>query len=127
MHCFHKLTEEDTLCPHCHKNVGESAPVHHLKPGTVLTDRYVVGHALGEGGFGITYIGWDETLKMRVAIKEYFPNGFSIRNHNVSDTVELTKGKVELDFRGEMDRFLQEAQRLCDKLALTVEQMQRTL
>ena len=112
MHCFHKLREEDVLCPHCHNSMEQTVPAHHLKPGTRLLDRYVIGYALGEGGFGITYIGWDETLKMRVAIKEYFPAGFSVRNHNVSDAIELTKRKEGLNFQDERDRFLREAQRL---------------
>ena len=49
---------------------------HHLPLGTMLHgDEYMVGRVLGEGGFGITYIGLHQNLLIPVAIKEYFPNG----------------------------------------------------
>jgi len=37
--------------------------------------------------FGITYIGMDLNLEMRVAIKEYYPNGCAVRNCSESNTV----------------------------------------
>lgn len=45
----------------------------HLLPGTRLHDRYAVGRLIGQGGFGATYLGWDERLHVKVAAKEYFP------------------------------------------------------
>lgn len=112
MHCFHELKEDATICPQCHQSTQYDVPSHHLQFGTRLHERYLIGHALGEGGFGITYIGWDELLQMRVAIKEYYPNGFSNRNHQISDHVVLTRKGSELDLEAEMQRFLHEAQRL---------------
>ena len=60
---------------------------HHLPPGTVLLGRYLVGRALGEGGFGITYIGYDLRLELKVAIKEYYPVDRATRNSAVSLSV----------------------------------------
>ena len=62
---------------------------HYLPLGSLLKNgEYMVGKVLGEGGFGITYIGFDQSLLSRIAIKEYYPSGFAGRdvsngNYNV--------------------------------------------
>ncbi len=56
-----------------------TSPVFDLPPGTYINDRYKILKALGRGGFGITYIAWDESTKERVAVKECFPEGLCIR------------------------------------------------
>lgn len=101
--------KSEDLCPNCGKSGVPDAELHQLRPGTKLRDRYVVGAVLGEGGFGITYIGCDAMLNLRVAIKEYYPNGYSNRNHDVSDTVTLSHAKGQEFFANGMDRFLREA------------------
>lgn len=75
-YCMHILSEE-TSCPGCGKKPGAYRPSsHHFAPGTRLHDRYLLGRVLGEGGFGITYLGLDTELERRVAVKEYFPTAF---------------------------------------------------
>ena len=65
------------LCPNCGADpAGYHPSSHHFPMGSLLHNRYLVGRALGEGGFGITYLRLDTTLERRVAIKEYFPNVF---------------------------------------------------
>lgn len=83
--CFNcmKVTEDGPFCYYCGKKAKTPAP-HHLTPGTVLHGKYTVGYALGEGGFGITYAGLDNSLEMKVAIKEFFPKGIVERNSSVS-------------------------------------------
>ena len=72
--CCMTPVEEGKPCGACGQPVEHYAPSpHHLPPGAVLKERYLVGRVLGTGGFGITCIGRDLYLELRVAIKEYFP------------------------------------------------------
>ena len=60
------------FCERCgYDQQTQNAP-HQLPAGTVLKGQYLIGKVLGQGGFGITYLGWDTTLDTPVAIKEYY-------------------------------------------------------
>lgn len=109
-HCMTEISESEKVCPACGKEVTKECPAHHLRPGTILNRKFYVGEALGEGGFGITYIGRDITLDMKVAIKEYFPNGYVNRSNTISPTVNdsVTDGRKEFFEKGR-ERFLSEA------------------
>ena len=80
--CPHCMREGNNsqICPHCGKNIQQIAELQHqLRPFSILQGKYLIGDVLGEGGFGITYIGMDINLEIRVAIKEFYPNGFVTR------------------------------------------------
>ena len=62
-------------CPHCGYIPGGKGPDYALRPGSILNGKYIVGRILGQGGFGITYVGWDLMLERKVAVKEYYPSG----------------------------------------------------
>lgn len=104
--------ENGILCPHCgHDNSLPNAP-HQLQPGTVLNEQYVIGRVLGQGGFGITYLGWDLYLNIPVAIKEFYPMGVVMRDSSISHTVtDCTMGS-DNRFHKNRDRFLKEAKML---------------
>ncbi len=52
-----------------------------LPPGTILgNEKYRILGARGQGGFGITYAGWDFALERNVAIKECFPQDICVRD-----------------------------------------------
>ena len=73
-------------------------------------DRYLVGRVLGEGGFGITYIGCDLRLELKVAIKEYYPVDKVSRNTAVSEElVSFSVAPARSGFERGKTRFLQEA------------------
>ena len=100
---------EGSPCPGCGLTAGSYRPKpHHLPPGTVLMGRYLVGRALGEGGFGITYLGRDLRLELRVAIKEYFPTAWVCRRPDTSPGVSVYTGAGP-DYEKGRSRFLFEA------------------
>ena len=102
--------EPDAPCPSCGLTAGAYAPSpHHLPPGTVLRERYLIGRVLGEGGFGITYIGCDLRLELKVAIKEYFPTDRANRVSAASLTVSSYSGAAGERYEAGKTRFLQEA------------------
>ena len=107
-----KLLNWDGTCPHCGFDLA-NAPfdTHCLPPGTFLKDGdYMVGRVLGEGGFGITYIGFDHNLMSRVAIKEYYPTGFAGRDVSGGNyTLHIYGGSAEHDYKKGLDAFLEEA------------------
>ena len=112
MHCMARKADEQEACPVCGFIERDFVPEkHHLPPRTILKGQYLVGCALGEGGFGITYIGWDLFLHMPVAIKEYFPSGVVIRDQGQC-TVNVFAGKDEQSFLLGRDRFFREAQKV---------------
>ena len=97
-------------CPVCGLTEGAYTPLpHHLLPGTILLGRYLVGRVLGEGGFGITYIGYDLRLELRVAIKEFFPTDQVTRVAQASSCVTQFTGKLAESFQQGKARFLHEA------------------
>ena len=112
--CMGCMTDkgESVICPKCGLNEQElkNASQNFLQPGSRLNDRYTVGIALGQGGFGITYIGYDNVLGTRVAIKEYYPND-SAQRESESRTVRAFAGG-ETDFEKGKEKFLTEARTL---------------
>lgn len=114
MHCFHCMHELPAgvatgFCPRCGKLAQEANAPHQLASGTILNNRYLVGNVIGEGGFGITYIGFDRSLDMRVAIKEYYPSSCANRLSNYSNDVTITYGDGYDYFVNGQERFLKEA------------------
>ena len=104
--CFQEK-EPGKFCPHCGFHEKEEQPYLALPLGTILNGRYMTGKVLGIGGFGITYLGYDLTLDIRVAIKEYMPSAFATRH---SDRYQVTlTGKTDADYQNGMKRFLDEA------------------
>jgi serine/threonine protein kinase len=82
-----------------------------LKIGSLLNNRFEITGVLGEGGFGITYLGIDKKLDRQVAIKEYFPSKMAFRNHEDSVSVSIFSGPKGQLYRKQLSKFLREAKR----------------
>ena len=83
--------------------------LHCLRKGTRLIGRYTIECVLGQGGFGITYLGIDELHEKKVAIKEFFPQGIVTRNIEYQDTVTVTFVGEKDNYEKGKERFLKEA------------------
>ena len=106
------MKPDQAVCPHCGFDERTQNEVNQLPIGTVLENRYVIGKVLGQGGFGITYMALDSVLDMRVAIKEYYPQGIVTRDYRSKLDVTCQNTKDRAAFAATRDRFYQEAKTL---------------
>lgn len=92
------------------RNVNNSAPEPYLRKGYLLKNRYEILSVLGHGGFGLTYACRDTTLDLKVAVKEYYPDGFVSRDCRKSSTVTYSTTPENMEFieKG-LRRFIDEA------------------
>lgn len=112
--CMKPMQDEDVFCPSCgYKLNSETLAGVHLIPGTKLHNRYMIGKVVGHGGFGVTYVAWDEQLNCKVAIKEYMPSEFS---SHMPGNSELTVfgGEKREQFGSGKKKFIEEAKRLAE-------------
>jgi serine/threonine protein kinase len=78
-----------------------------LPLGEQISD-YVIERILGQGGFGITYLASDVMLDKKVAIKEYYPREYAVREG--TRVVRPTGSQEDRDtFKWGLTRFLDEA------------------
>ena len=110
--CFELIDDDVKTCPYCGYVEGTpSEEAIHMDPGSVVAGRYTIGKALGYGGFGVTYIGWDSNLERRVAIKEYLPSDFSTRMPGRTE-ISVFNGVKKNQFDAGLNRFFDEAKKL---------------
>lgn len=109
--CFTEKSSKEMSCPNCGYN-NSTPPVSRncLKPGSILNGRYIVGVAIGVGGFGITYRSYDTRIGGICAIKEYFPSSFCYR---VQDGKRVAVSNENLQkYNHIIQRFVEEAKLL---------------
>ena len=105
------LTDQP-VCPRCGWGAGQDNEPHQLPVGAVLAEKYLVGRVLGQGGFGITYVGWDLNLDIRVCIKEFYPSSTVNRDHRFTSCVNCNTTGMETGYAASRERFLREAKSL---------------
>ena len=69
---------------------------------TLQGGKYTIERMLGQGGFGITYLGMQAGLNRRVAIKEFFMRAYCNRDADTSHVSVASQGSRE-----EVERFRQ--------------------
>lgn len=112
MNCHRQMAQPGEICEFCGFDNGSPKSPHHLPPRTILAGKFMTGRVLGEGGFGITYMGYDLNLDCTVAIKEYYPAGFVSRETTVRNTVTFLTGMNQDYYKAGMEKFLNEAKAL---------------
>ncbi len=109
--CYTLKTSE-AECSNCDYQESSTQDVSiYIPQGTLLEGKYSVGNVIGQGGFGITYLGWDQNLNIKLAIKEYFPQGIVSRTPG-DNTIISFAGDEKKHFEFGLDRFLKEARTL---------------
>lgn len=87
-YCFSLISKEP--CAFCgYKEADYPDDSFVLPVGSRLSDRVVIGRALGKGGFGITYSGYDMDSEKRIAVKEFFPEGTVYRSKKGNNVLPL--------------------------------------
>lgn len=113
MRCMEFYDPQFDICPYCgYEENSVKKELLHIDAGTVLEGRYLIGNALGFGGFGVTYIGYDRKLKRRVAIKEYLPSEFATRALHQPEIMIHNNEKKKQQFSDGMKKFIDEAKSL---------------
>jgi uncharacterized protein YjbI with pentapeptide repeats len=98
-------------CPTCGYDRTEAATEGQLiAVGQCLAGRYYIGRNLGQGGFGATYLSWDDRLQAPVAIKEFLPLGCAVRSRD--GLFVEPHGPEKDNFPHGLCRFLEEAKSL---------------
>ena len=109
--CFKERPDAQEMgpCPYCGFDLRENQEEYPtaLKAGTLLNQRYLIGRVLGQGGFGITYLAWDESLEAKVAVKEYMPGELADRTEG--RMVHVISGSRQEEFSYGQERFREEA------------------
>ena len=112
--CFGCMEEiQGYPCPHCGFDPRSVKGIEYALPmGTILAGKYLVGRVLGQGGFGITYVGWDIALERKVAIKEYYPSGQVSRNPGSRGLTWYTSVQSQQAKQNGTQIFLKEARKM---------------
>jgi hypothetical protein len=95
-----------------------------LAPGTRL-DEYEIVSILGQGSFGITYLAEDVNLGARVAVKEYLPGDWAVRDSTKSVRPKSTSARNSFEWG--MDAFLKEARILANVSHANIVKVRRFL
>ena len=112
-YCFGCMEHiESYPCPHCGYAPSGNASAYTLRPGSILRGKYLVGKVLGQGGFGITYIGMDLALQRKVAIKEFYPSNCVGRESGTNRVLWYDTLQAQNAMQSGQETFLKEARKM---------------
>ncbi|MEO8752359.1 MAG: protein kinase [Casimicrobiaceae bacterium] len=89
---------------------GPAKPWGNALPAGTRLGEFEVVRVLGEGGFGIVYLAFDQLLHRHVAIKEYLPGAYAVRRDE--HTITALSSEHQATFDAGLRSFIQEARLL---------------
>ena len=112
MGCMELHDPRYRVCPYCGYIRGtDPKEINCLPPGTRLGYHpVVVGRALRCGRCGVTYVGYDYTLRQKITLKEFIPGDISGR-FTGQESVSLWHVEKEI-FEKEKNRIIERAEKL---------------
>lgn len=115
--CMSYLANPNAPCPNCGWLKTMQNAVSQLQAGCTLTnenqtEKYIIGRTLGQGGFGISYLAWNENRAERAVVKEFFPATIATR-HNDGKVMPINAKDAE-QFKHGLDNFLKEAYKMLE-------------
>ena len=105
------MPTEEAVCPVCGAKTENAQRIRDaLPPQTILHGQYLLGAALGGGGFGTTYRALklesvDPVRGEMVAVKEYFPHSIAARSDDGRVVPQRNDAKLFTNWR---DKFVTE-------------------
>ena len=106
MGCMKDYPAQKRECPYCgYAGKIENLSPAYQRPGTILSERYIIGKAFHQDSIGISYMGWDRLLEKKVVIKEYFPDSIAFR---IDGKEIVSEPKLEKLYESGKEAFLRE-------------------
>ena len=91
--------------------VSSSSLFNHTLPDGTRLGEFEIRGLIGEGGFGIVYLAYDESLQRLVALKEYMPSSLAARSSTTA-TVSVKSERHRETFHAGLKSFVNEARLL---------------
>lgn len=86
----------------------------HALPEDTQLGNYRLLEPIGRGGFGLTYMAWDEKLERNVVIKECFPSELCLRDSTTYD-IRPAAPELEADYCAALESLMDEARILASQ------------
>ena len=103
-------THGEKVCPVCGFQAEKPQPSQALPYRTFLQKRYIVGRVKKGNGEGISYIGYDTVLRMKIRLREFFPQ--TLCGRQADGMAARVFGGSELVFGECMSSFLSYAREI---------------
>lgn len=113
-HCFAEIDENTHTCSQCGRLISEQKSSQALCTGTLLADQFIVGGMITQSDSVISYNGYDQTLRRKVTILEYFPVVLVSRNGKYNDAASVIDSGLETYFWSGLRRFVSSAQEISE-------------